>query len=110
MDQALSKKSGLDTEIGLINVKIKPQWNRRWRKWGNDKMLRDGGKDQDSQCLFSIQSSEIERWNKKMKEQPAYASQEQNPFITSVMFNFQQLYLHLQYSLLKAIWHALSQQ
>lgn len=37
-----------------------------------------------------------------MKEQPAYASQEQNPFITSVIFNFQQLYQHLQYSLPKS--------
>lgn len=62
----------------------------------------DGGKDQESRCLFSVQSCEIERWNRKMKEQPAYASQEQNPFITRVIFNFQQLYQHLQLSLPKS--------
>lgn len=37
-----------------------------------------------------------------MKEQPAYASQEQNPFMSSVIFNFQQLYQHLQLSLPKS--------
>lgn len=62
----------------------------------------DGGKDQEGRCLFSVQSCERERWNRKMKEQPAYASQEQNPFITSVIFNFQQLYQHLQLSLPKS--------
>lgn len=37
-----------------------------------------------------------------MKEQPAYASQEQNPFMSGVIFNFQQLYQHLQLSLPKS--------
>lgn len=37
-----------------------------------------------------------------MKEQSAYASQEQNPFMSSVIFNFQQLYQHLQFALPKS--------
>lgn len=66
----------------------------KWDRW------RQGPRE--PVCLFSVQSSEKERWNRKMKEQPAYASPEQNPFITSVIFNFQQLYQHLQYSLPKS--------
>ncbi len=62
----------------------------------------DDGKDQKSWRLLSVQSCEIERGNRKMKEQQAYASQEQNPFITSVIFNFQKLYQHIQSSLPKS--------
>lgn len=71
-------------------------------KRDNDKIGRDGGEEQESQCLFSVQFSEIERWNREMKEQSAYASPEQNPFITSIIFNYQQLYQQLQYSFPKS--------
>lgn len=94
------KISGLNNDIRWKAVWIELKWSRGRMKWGNYKMGGDGGKDQESRCLFSVQSCEIERWNRKMKEQPAYASQD--PFITRVIFNFQQLYQHLQLSLPKS--------
>lgn len=50
--------------------------------WENE-TVGDGGEDQEIQGLFSIHSCETERWNRKMKEQPAYASQEQNQHLQS---------------------------
>lgn len=45
--------------------------------------------------VWFLSSTLKKRNERKMKEQPTYVSQERNPFITIIIFNFQQLYQHL---------------